>query len=47
MYEPEISVIDCKYEEMAAKTAEIIDRGRENRPYERHIIQSALVIRDT
>lgn len=47
LYEPEISVIDCKYEEMAIKTAAIIDRGRKNNPHEQHIIQSELIIRKT
>jgi DNA-binding LacI/PurR family transcriptional regulator len=47
LYEPEISVIDCRYEEMAAKTAAIIDHGKGASPYEQHIIQSKLIIRDT
>ena len=45
--EPAITVIDCKYEEMARKTAGLIDLGREAGSYEQHIIQPELVIRET
>jgi DNA-binding LacI/PurR family transcriptional regulator len=47
LYEPEISVIDCLYEEMAIKTASLIDSGKESGPYEQHIIQPKLIIRGT
>lgn len=47
LYEPEISVIDCMYEEMAVKTASLIDRGKDSGPYEQHIIQPKLIVRGT
>ncbi len=46
-FEPEISVIDCLYEEMAIKTATLIDMGKDTGPYEQHIIQPKLIIRKT
>ena len=47
LYEPEISVIDCLYEEMASKTAWLIDNGRDSGPFEQHIIQPKLIVRGT
>ena len=46
-YDPEISVIDCRYEEMASRTAELIDKGRRAGPYEQHVIQPELIVRGT
>jgi DNA-binding LacI/PurR family transcriptional regulator len=46
-YDPTISVVDCKYELLAAKTAELIDKGQDAGPYEQHVIQPELVIRNT
>lgn len=45
--EPAITVIDCKYEQMARKVASLIEMGREAGPYEQHIVQPELIIRDT
>jgi len=47
LFEPEISVIDCLYEEMAIKTAWLIDNGKDSGPYEQHIIQPKLIVRGT
>lgn len=47
LYEPEISVIDCSYEDMACKTAWLIDEGKNSGPYEQHIIQPKLIVRGT
>jgi DNA-binding LacI/PurR family transcriptional regulator len=45
--EPAITVIDCKYEQMAEKTAQLIAMGKETGSYEQHIIQPELIIRET
>lgn len=45
--EPAITVIDCKYEQMAQKTASLIEMGRKSGSYEQHIIQPELILRDT
>ena len=47
LYEPEISVVDCMYEDMAIKTASLIDNGKNSGPYEQHIIQPKLIVRGT
>jgi DNA-binding LacI/PurR family transcriptional regulator len=45
--EPGITVIDCKFQEMARKTAHLIDNGHEAGPHEQHVIQPELIIRQT
>lgn len=45
--EPAITVIDCKYEQMAKKTAFLIEMGKDTGSYEQHIIQPELIVRDT
>ena len=45
--EPAITVVDCKYEAMAEKTAELIAMGKRVGSYEQHIIQPELIVRDT
>lgn len=47
LFEPEISVVDCLYEDMAAQTASLIDNRKVSGPYEQHIIQPKLIIRGT
>ncbi len=46
-YEPGITVIDSKYDEMAKKTAMLIDEGNDAGPYQQHIIQPTLIVRGT
>lgn len=46
-YDPPITVMDCKYEEMAEKAAALIDQGRNAGKFEQHIIQPELIIRKT
>jgi DNA-binding LacI/PurR family transcriptional regulator len=45
--EPAITVIDCKYEEMAEKTAQLISKGKNVGAFEQHIIQPELILRQT
>jgi len=45
--EPAITVIDCKYDQMAGKTASLIDKGQKAGAFEQHIIQQELILRDT
>ncbi len=45
--EPPVSVIECRYGEMAKKTASLIEKGRNLGPYEQHIIQPELIVRGT
>lgn len=47
-HEPEITVIDCMYGEMASRTAALIDDGDDKgREFEQHIIQPVLIKRGT
>jgi DNA-binding LacI/PurR family transcriptional regulator len=46
-FDPPITVIDCQYEMMAKKTANLIDLGRDAGSHEQHIIQPKLIIRAT
>jgi len=45
--DPAITVVDCKYEQMATKAAELIELGQNAGSYEQHIIQPELIIRNT
>jgi DNA-binding LacI/PurR family transcriptional regulator len=46
-YEPGITVIDSRYQDMAHKTAILIDEGHQTGLYEQHIIEPRLIIRRT
>jgi DNA-binding LacI/PurR family transcriptional regulator len=45
--DPAITVVDCKYEQMAEKTAQLIEMGKKTGSYEQHIIQPELILRET
>lgn len=47
IFEPAITVVDCLYDEMAAKASELIDQGESAGRYEQHVIQPKLIIRNT
>lgn len=46
-FTPPITSIDCKYELLAKKAAEIIDKGTKNSVNEQHVILPELIIRKT
>jgi DNA-binding LacI/PurR family transcriptional regulator len=46
-YDPPITVIDCLYEQMAQKAASLIEKGRDVGPFEQHVIQPELILRNT
>lgn len=46
-FDPPITAIDCKYEEMARRTAQLLDGNTENELTEQYIIQPELIIRKT
>ena len=39
LFDPAITAIDCKYEEMARRTAQLLDENQENRRTEQYVIQ--------
>jgi DNA-binding LacI/PurR family transcriptional regulator len=47
LFSPQITVVDCLYENMAQKAASLIDMGNKAGFYEQHIIQPQLIIRET
>jgi DNA-binding LacI/PurR family transcriptional regulator len=46
-FDPAISVIDCKYADMAAQTARLIDNRGHASPLEQYVIFPQLLIRET
>lgn len=46
-FDPPITAIDCKYEEMASRTAQLLDENQDNKLTEQYIIQPELIIRKT
>lgn len=46
-FTPAITAIDCNYEELARKTAWLIELGKNCSTYEQHVIQPKLIIRKT
>jgi DNA-binding LacI/PurR family transcriptional regulator len=46
-FDPAISVIDCRYGEMAAQTARLIDNAQKANPLEQYVIFPQLIIRET
>jgi DNA-binding LacI/PurR family transcriptional regulator len=46
-FSPAISVIDCKYTDMAAQTARLIDNRENASPLEQYVILPQLIIRET
>lgn len=46
-FTPAISAIDCSYPQMASIAAQLVDKGRKCSPFEQHIIQPQLIIRET
>ena len=46
-FDPPITAIDCKYEEMACRTAQLFDENQENKLIEQYIIQPELIVRKT
>lgn len=47
LFVPAITVIDCRYSEMAAQTAKLIDHKNDANPLEQFVILPQLVIRET
>ncbi|MCG8307354.1 MAG: substrate-binding domain-containing protein [Cytophagales bacterium] len=45
--DPAITVVDCKYEQMAMKAADLIELGQDAGAFEQHIIEPELIIRKT
>jgi len=46
-FEPPITTLDCQYQEMAAKTAELITLGKNCGLLEQHIVNPKIIIRKT
>ncbi len=46
-FDPPITAINCKYEEMACRTAHLLDENSESKLIEQYIIQPELIIRKT
>ncbi len=46
LFQPAITVIDCRYDEMARYAVSLLDKGNDNIPAQ-HIIQPQLIIRET
>jgi DNA-binding LacI/PurR family transcriptional regulator len=46
-FDPPITAVNCKYDEMARKTAQLLDENLENRITEQYVIQPELIIRNT
>jgi DNA-binding LacI/PurR family transcriptional regulator len=46
-FDPPITAIDCKYEEMACRTAQLLDENQNNTFAEQYVIQPELIIRKT
>ena len=46
-FDPPITAVNCKYDEMAKKTAQLLDENLENRITEQYVIQPELIIRNT
>jgi len=47
LFSPSITVIDCMYENMAKKTASLIDQGNKAGKFEQYVIEPQLIIRKT
>ncbi|MEI6142379.1 MAG: substrate-binding domain-containing protein, partial [Mariniphaga sp.] len=46
-FDPPITAINCKYDEMAKRTAQLLEENLENRLTEQYVIQPELIIRNT
>ncbi len=46
-FEPPITSLDCQYDEMAQKTAELIYKGKNCGLFEQHIVNPKIVVRST
>lgn len=46
-FNPAITVIDCKYADMAAQTAQLIDHAHKADPLEQYVILPQLILRET
>ncbi|MEN8251635.1 MAG: GntR family transcriptional regulator [Bacteroidota bacterium] len=46
-FNPPITSLDCQYSKMAAKTAELIQKGKKSGLFEQHIIHPKIIIRET